>query len=99
MISRCVIAHSLTLLVHQQYHQFPKGAWSHWQPSPGWSAAKIHRHGLVLDAIHVADVDLDHHVRQHIAPVEHDRVLEDDANVGLWTIDAFVADRDRPGAV
>ena len=47
----------------------------------------------------MADVDLKHHVRQHIAPVEHDRILEDDADVGLRPVDALVADRDRSGAV
>ena len=55
--------------------------------------------GFVLAAIHVADIDLQHHVRQHIAPVEHDCVLEHDPDVSLRPVDAFVADRDHSGAV
>ena len=47
----------------------------------------------------LADVDLQHHVRQHVAPVEHDGVLEHDADIGLRAVDALVADGDRAGAV
>ena len=60
---------------------------------------QVHGDRLVFGAVHAADIDLQHHVRQHVAPVEHDRVLENDADVGLRPVDAFAADGDRSGAV
>jgi hypothetical protein len=50
---------------------------------------------LVSGTVHLADVDLQHHVGENVAPVEHDRLLEHDADVDLRTIDPLAADGDR----
>src|SRR5262249_24417115 len=60
---------------------------------------QVHCDRLVFGAIHVPDLDLQHHVRQHIAPVEHDGILKHDTNVGLRTVDALATDRYGSGAV
>jgi hypothetical protein len=57
---------------------------------------QLPRDRLVFGAFQFANVDLDHHVGQHIAPVEHDGFLENDADIGLRTIDAFAGHRDGP---
>ena len=60
---------------------------------------QVHGDGLVLGAVHPPDVDLQHHVRQDVTPVEHDGVLEDDADIGLRLVDAFASNRDCSRAV
>src|SRR4029079_1973265 len=49
--------------------------------------------------VHFADIDLQHDVRQDIPPVEHDGILEHDADIGLRLADPLPADVYRAGAV
>jgi hypothetical protein len=69
------------------------------QPPQTGGLEQIHCNGFVFDTVHVADIDLEHHVRKHVAPIEHDCVLEHNSNVGLGAVNELVADRDRSRAV